>query len=66
MPGPTTPSVRGGLPTRAFARMCWSVMIRAWIWPCSSLAAWYPPFSLRSPSSRAASIFFAISDTSPG
>jgi hypothetical protein len=22
MPGPTTPSVRGGSPTRAFSRMC--------------------------------------------
>src|SRR5579863_514404 len=61
MPGPTTPSVPGGPPTRAFSRMCWSVMIRASICPCSSLAAWYPPFSRRSPSSRAASIFFAIS-----
>src|SRR3954464_3515835 len=35
--------------------------MRASILPCSSLAAWYPPFSLRSPSSRAASIFLAMS-----
>src|SRR5215469_7811073 len=61
MPGPTTPSVRGGSPTLAFCRMCWIWLIRASCLPCSSLAAWYPPFSRRSPSSRAASIFFAIS-----
>src|SRR5690554_1810370 len=35
--------------------------MRASILPCSSFAAWYPPFSLRSPSSRAASMRFAIS-----
>ena len=40
MPGPTTPSVRGGSPTLAFSRMYWSWRMRPSIWPCSSLAAW--------------------------
>src|SRR5215472_6811312 len=61
MPGPTTPSVRGGSPTLECVRMWVSWWIRASCLPCSSLAAWYPPFSRRSPSSRAASIFLAMS-----
>ena len=37
--------------------MCWSLRIFDSIKPCSSLAAWYSAFSLRSPCSRATLIF---------
>src|SRR6478735_7710803 len=61
MPGSTMPSSAGASPTWTSRRRAVSWRMRASILPCSSLAAWYPPFSLRSPSCRAASIFWTIS-----
>src|SRR3954463_5191960 len=62
MPGATAPSAEAGAsPTLAFSRSWVSWRTRSSILPCSSLAAWYPPFSRRSPSSRAAAILAAIS-----
>src|SRR6478752_7374677 len=61
MPGATTPSAAGASPTLAFSRSWVSWRTRSSCLPCSSLAAWYPPFSRRSPSSRAAAILAAIS-----
>ncbi|CAM5738851.1 hypothetical protein SHIRM173S_02273 [Streptomyces hirsutus] len=60
MPGPTVPSAASASPTLAFSRSWVSCRTRSSCLPCSSLAAWYPPFSRRSPSSRAAAIFAEI------
>jgi hypothetical protein len=61
VPTSTTPWLSGASPTVELRSRSVSCRMRASILPCSSLAAWYPPFSLRSPSSRADSIFFAMS-----
>src|SRR3954447_3545095 len=62
MPGPATPaSAAGGWPTFASRNSCVSWRIRASIFSCSSFAPWWPPFSFRSPSARAAPMRCEIS-----
>src|SRR6266540_972297 len=60
MPGPATPAEVGASPTRAVLSRSSSWRIRASFLPCSSRAAWYPPFSFRSPSSRRSLISAAM------
>ncbi|CAM5738511.1 hypothetical protein SHIRM173S_09815 [Streptomyces hirsutus] len=49
MPGPTVPSAASASPTLAFSRSWVSCRTRSSCLPCSSLAAWYPPFSAGRP-----------------
>src|SRR4051794_34426437 len=60
MPGPATPLLTGGSPTCADRSSACNWAMRPSCLPCSSRAAWYPPFSRRSPSSRRSLISFPL------